>query len=96
MKNIIFLLLSSMMIISCGPSKEEQASIDSLESELIELNNKAESLSRQVRWWDNEYKKAESSELVVAYIMEAQKYQDELEIVNDEIIDVEFKLAQLK
>ena len=96
MKNILFLVLSSMIIISCGPSKEEQAAIDSLESELIELNIKAESLGRQAKWWNDEYKKSQSSQMVVACIMEAKKYEDELEIINDEITDVKFELAQLK
>lgn len=95
MKKAIFVFAVSLFVVSCGPNAEEQAAIDSLNSQLTSLEVSLEQAKHEERFWADNMNKETSDELIIAYGERWQKALAEVESLETEIADVQFKIAQV-
>jgi tRNA(Ser,Leu) C12 N-acetylase TAN1 len=97
MKNIIFtLVLGSLTLVSCGPTAEEQAALEALESEKTSLEIDLRMSETSVDGWWEAFNEETDVYTKDAF---AREYEKEVEIrdqIKADLAEVKFKISQLK
>jgi spermidine/putrescine-binding protein len=95
MKSLLTLSLLSILVVSCGPSPEEQEAIKSLESRKFSLEMEQDNLQHEKKFWFKSFEDETDVNTKYAYGLEYQKTNEKLEVVEKELSDVNFQLSQL-
>jgi spermidine/putrescine-binding protein len=95
MKSLLTLSLLSMLVVSCGPSPEEQEAIKSLESRKFSLEIEQDNLEHDKDFWFKSFEEETNVDTKYAFGLEYEKTNEKLDVVKKELSDVNFQLSQL-
>jgi spermidine/putrescine-binding protein len=95
MKSLLTLSLISMLVVSCGPSPEEQEAIKSLESRKFSLEIQQDNLEHDKDFWFKSFEEETNVDTKYAFGLEYEKTNEKLDVVKKELSDVNFQLSQL-
>jgi formylmethanofuran dehydrogenase subunit E-like metal-binding protein len=95
MKKVIIVFAVSLFVVGCGPNAEEQAAIDSLNSQLSSLKVSLEQAKFEEKFWADSMNEKTSNEMIIVYGEKWQKALAEVKSLETEITDVQFKIAQV-
>ena len=95
MKSLLTLSLLSILVVSCGPSPEEQEAIKSLESRKFSLEIEQDNLEHDKDFWFKSFEEETNVDTKYAFGLEYEKTNEKLDVVKKELSDVNFQLSQL-
>ena len=95
MKSLLTLSLLSILVVSCGPSPEEQEAIKSLESRKFSLEIEQDNLEHDKDFWFKSFEEETNVDTKHAFGLEYEKTNEKLDVVKKELSDVNFQLSQL-
>jgi hypothetical protein len=97
MKNILFtLVLGSLTLVSCGPTAEEQAALEALESRKRTLEIDLQMSETTVDGWWEAFTEEKDNDVKYAF---GREYEKEVEIrdnIQAELAEVKFQISQLQ
>ena len=97
MKKVILFLVGGVIMISCGPTPEELAAIEAIESQLRSLKYELNDTRFTKEYWNNELNNDSNSTEVRLYAGEVWKSAcNKEDVVEAQIAQLKIQLASLK
>ena len=94
MKNLLSLLVISTILVSCGPSPEEQAAIEALQLRQSSVEFEIKLKKDEQKFWLNNFNEETNLDTKLAFSNEEQRCFNELEELESELLYVKTELAK--